>query len=788
MLTGKSSDELGGINKDELSVIAMSAASSVGICSIIDFCSSSLAKLSDAVAALSCEAAMVDPAVFSLSPSGEGFFVKDETDVAGDMRALLFGSKLVGKASSWPFTEIPTIHGSFREAVNSLHRRIRVELNSVINTRNAREGVVSYGKEKALLASVAPLATAVLSMSEISLGRTEAVVALLGSEELQKTIKEEFEKKCPSLDELHCIVEKLPLGSDTVPFLHNVNELVKKFGKILSWEMVMSLYAIEMGDSVDKQEVGSGNCMKNGGESTKDEKKSEKKKSKKKTLGRGTSIVRQILMDWFRSTNVAAIDNVSALAQWAEQPSPCFDLDDAVLGTILDKIKETVERNETRRLPKIPKGTRDFGRDQMAIRVRAFSIITRVFRKHGAVALDTPVFELRETLTGKYGEDSKLIYDLADQGGELCSLRYDLTVPFARHVAMNNISSLKRYQIAKVYRRDNPAKGRYREFYQCDFDIAGQYDLMAPDFEVIKILIELLDELDIGDYEVKVNHRRLLDGMLEICGVPPEKIRTVCSSIDKLDKQSFEQVKKELVDEKGLATETADRIGIFVKKRGSSLELLSELKDMNSPFLGHSGSSSALNELELLFKALGKSKSLGKIVFDLSLARGLDYYTGVIFEAVFKGATQIGSIAAGGRYDNLVGMFSGKQVPAVGVSLGIERVFTIMEQLQKERNEVIRATDTQILVAILNRDLLVASELASELWNANIETEFEMNARVRNHIDLAVKSGIPWVLFVGESELKSGVLKLKNIKTHQEQDISRERFVEEIQCRLINNV
>jgi len=255
----------------------------------------------------------------------------------------------------------------------------------------------------------------------------------------------------------------------------------------------------------------------------------------------------------------------------------------------------------------------------MAIRERAFSIITDVFKMHGATALDTPVFELRETLMGKYGEDSKLIYDLADQvlfqhpctlflglmyylakeicscfdchartltiiypcevkdciailghsshyfvavfpcivlnvlpsnnlqGGELCSLRYDLTVPFARYVAMNNISALKRYQIAKVYRRDNPSKGRYREFYQCDFDIAGVYEPMEPDFEVIKVLTELLNQLDIGTYEIKLNHRKLLDGMLEICSVPPQKFRTVCSSIDKLDKQTFEQVKKELV-------------------------------------------------------------------------------------------------------------------------------------------------------------------------------------------------------------------------------------------------
>ncbi|KAL5655517.1 hypothetical protein ACJX0J_034836, partial [Zea mays] len=348
-----------------------------------------------------------------------------------------------------------------------------------------------------------------------------------------------------------------------------------------------------------------------------------------------------------------------------------------------------------RRLPKIPKGTRDFGKEQMAIRERAFSIITSVFKMHGATALDTPVFELRETLMGKYGEDSKLIYDLADQGGELCSLRYDLTVPFARYVAMNSISALKRYQIAKVYRRDNPSKGRYREFYQCDFDIAGVYEPMEPDFEVIKVLTELLNQLDIGTYEIKLNHRKLLDGMLEICGVPPQKFRTVCSSIDKLDKQTFEQVKKELVDEKGISNETADEIGNLVKTRGAPLEVLMELRKDSSKFMNNEGSVAALNELEILFKALDKANAIDKIVFDLSLARGLDYYTGVIYEAVFKGSAQVGSIAAGGRYDNLVGMFSGKQIPAVGVSLGIERVFAIMEQQEKERNEKIRPTETQ---------------------------------------------------------------------------------------------
>ncbi|XP_049287291.1 histidine--tRNA ligase, cytoplasmic-like [Anopheles funestus] len=189
-------------------------------------------------------------------------------------------------------------------------------------------------------------------------------------------------------------------------------------------------------------------------------------------------------------------------------------------------------------LLKTPKGTRDHGPKAMAIRQRLLNQIIGVFRKHGAETIDTPVFELKAVLTGKYGENAKLIYDLKDQGGELLALRYDLTVPFARYVSMSNISTIKRYHIAKVYRRDNPQmmRGRYREFYQCDFDIAGPYDPMLSDAECVKVVCEILHEVDVGEFIVKLNHRKLLDGIFQLCGVPMEKFRNVCSSIDKLDK------------------------------------------------------------------------------------------------------------------------------------------------------------------------------------------------------------------------------------------------------------
>merc|ERR1711937_994890 len=199
---------------------------------------------------------------------------------------------------------------------------------------------------------------------------------------------------------------------------------------------------------------------------------------------------------------------------------------------------------------KNPKGTRDFHPSQMAVRNKVFAEITSVFKKHGAETIDTPVFELRDTLTDKYGEDSKLIYNLEDQGGEILSLRYDLTVPFARYCGMNKIEQIKRYHIAKVYRRDQPAieRGRFREFYQCDFDIAGTFENMVPDAEILKIMSEIIGDkkLNLGKFTIKVNDRKILDGMLKGCGVSDDKIRSVCSAVDKLDKKSWADVKCEM--------------------------------------------------------------------------------------------------------------------------------------------------------------------------------------------------------------------------------------------------
>jgi histidyl-tRNA synthetase len=336
------------------------------------------------------------------------------------------------------------------------------------------------------------------------------------------------------------------------------------------------------------------------------------------------------------------------------------------------------------RKPKIAKGTRDYLPEQMMIRDQAFQIIRRVFKSHGAVEIDTPVFELKETLTGKYGEDSKLIYDLADQGGELLALRYDLTVPFARFLSLNSVGNIKRFHIGKVYRRDQPqlSKGRYREFYQCDFDIAGTYGRMVPDSECLCVASEILASLPIGNFGIKLNHRRLLDAILDLCGVPADKFRTICSAVDKLDKEPWSEVKREMVEDKGLDAAVADKIGTFVVQKGEPWVLYKELMDTKA-FGNHKGALEAMEDLRILFEFLEAMDKLKYISFDLSLARGLDYYTGVIYEAVcMNGNTQVGSIGGGGRYDTLVSMFqeAGNNTPCVGVSVGIERVFTLMEE------------------------------------------------------------------------------------------------------------
>ncbi|XP_012136357.1 histidine--tRNA ligase isoform X2 [Megachile rotundata] len=471
--------------------------------------------------------------------------------------------------------------------------------------------------------------------------------------------------------------------------------------------------------------------------------------------------------------------------------------DDVKIAEEIPKLSEEKARSEegknvasSKVILKTPKGTRDYGPEQMALRLGVLDKIITVFKKHGAETIDTPVFELKEILTGKYGEDSKLIYDLKDQGGEILALRYDLTVPFARYLAMGKISTIKRYHIAKVYRRDNPAttKGRYREFYQCDFDIAGQYDPMIPDAECIRIVSEALQLLDVGPYAIKLNHRSLLDGIFAACGVSQEKFRTVCSSIDKLDKSPWSEVRNELVEEKGLDESIAERIGTYVSRSGG-VELIDELRN-DADLMKQASVVKGLECMELLFKYCDIFQVQDKVVFDLSLARGLDYYTGVIFEAILTGDdVGVGSVAGGGRYDNLVGMFDSKKksVPCVGLSLGVERIFSVLEAKLNREGSKIRTTEVQVFVASAQKNLHEERmRILSTLWDAGLKVEhsYKKNAKLLAQLHHCEENNIPLVVIIGEGELARGEVTLRDVASRAEVSIPRTNLIEEIRKRL----
>lgn len=424
----------------------------------------------------------------------------------------------------------------------------------------------------------------------------------------------------------------------------------------------------------------------------------------------------------------------------------------------------------------------------MAIREKVFSTITRVFKRHGAVTIDTPVFELKEVLMGKYGEDSKLIYDLQDQGGELCSLRYDLTVPFARYLAMNKgFSSMKRYQIAKVYRRDQPAltKGRFREFYQCDFDVAGAgMAPLLPDAEVFKVIAECLQELDVGPFVIKCNHRLVLDGLFEWCGVGEDKFRAVCSAVDKLDKTPWNEVRREIIEEKGIAAEVADRIGSYVERRGG-IQLVRDL--LNSPIAENPRAKQGLEELLVLGRYFEIFEIDQVVSFDMSLARGLDYYTGAILEAVLVGA-EVGSVAGGGRYDNLVGMFSksDQQIPCVGASVGVERIFSILEA--RADKEQVKASPVQVYVVAAGGDLVEERmKLCLCLWKAGISAEMSQKKKLKtlDQFNFCEKNRIPLAIVMGPSELEAGKIKIRDIQERNETEVAfDDSLVSEIKRRL----
>ena len=290
------------------------------------------------------------------------------------------------------------------------------------------------------------------------------------------------------------------------------------------------------------------------------------------------------------------------------------------------------------------------------------------------------------------------------------------------------------------------ARGRFREFYQCDFDIAGLYGLMIPDAEVLKVFDQIFTALDIGPFVIKVNNRKLLDAMVEKAKCPKDKYKLICSSIDKLDKEPWEVVKDELINQKGLSEQMCADLYKFVQLKsepGKAMELLEKMC-RDKLFEGSEMGDQALKEMGLLFNFLKDLDALSNISFDLSMARGLDYYTGLIFEAVLisESGKGVGSVCGGGRYDNLVGMFSGKKIPAIGGSVGIERILSILEA-KYQKSGTVRTNSCECYVASIGSDLTSKRfEILNQLWNADIkaETSYKTKPKTARQIEHVLKA------------------------------------------------
>jgi histidyl-tRNA synthetase len=410
------------------------------------------------------------------------------------------------------------------------------------------------------------------------------------------------------------------------------------------------------------------------------------------------------------------------------------------------------------------RGTRDLLPEVMHRRLHVIGIIRELFARHGFEPLETPAIERIETLMGKYGDEGeKLIFRILERGeggreGKAdMALRYDLTVPLARVVAMNGALPLpfKRYQIQPVWRADRPQKGRFREFYQCDADIVGSTSRVA-DAECVALADAAISALGFTQFEVRLNHRQLLRAMVAAAGAP-EREGEVLVAVDKLDKIGKDGVSKELL-ERGFPQEVVDRLWTLLAAPGDL--------DATAAAIGEGATAAAdeLREVLVNARALGASH----VVFDATLARGLGYYTGPVFEAVLTDGG-VGSVSGGGRYDGLVGMFSGRAVPAVGVSLGLERLLVVME----ERGMLpVSSTLTRALVTCFSADTQAdALALAGRLRAAGVATESWLGApgQLGKQFKYAGGKGIPFAIVRGPEEIAAGTAMVKDLRSGQQQ-------------------
>lgn len=332
------------------------------------------------------------------------------------------------------------------------------------------------------------------------------------------------------------------------------------------------------------------------------------------------------------------------------------------------------------------------------------------------------------------------------------------------------------------------ARGRMREFYQCDFDIAGEYDAMIPDAEILRIMVEVFDGVGLGpDVAIKLNHRKVLDGMFAVCGVPGDKTRAISSAVDKLDKLPWDEVRKEML-EKGLEPDVADRIGVYTRNSGSLADIIAYIKG-EPELCANELVGQGLADMDLLLSYLSAFGVADKVTFDLALARGLDYYTGLIYEAVIElpgersTETRIGSIAAGGRYDDLVGMYGRRKIPCIGVSFGVDRIFTILKQRHEDQKVRARSVDVYVMAfgAGKNGLLVERMRVADALWRAGISAEFSAKVRPKlpQQFKAAEAAGVPLAVILGEDELAAGKVRVKTLGLPEDHPEKEGRLVDQ---------
>ena len=446
--------------------------------------------------------------------------------------------------------------------------------------------------------------------------------------------------------------------------------------------------------------------------------------------------------------------------------------------------------------PSIPKGTRDFTPLEMARRTHIFDTTRKIFKIHGFLPIETPAMENLSSLMGKYGEEGdKLLFKILNSGdfkgkltpGELSDtpsgrlgtlisekgLRYDLTVPFARFVVQHRDEitfPFKRYQIQPVWRADRPQRGRYREFYQCDVDVIGSNSLLN-EFELIQIIDEVFEALDLK-VVIKLNNRKVLAGIVQVIG-EPERMIDITVAIDKLEKIGMEKVKAEL-EQKGLKAAAIEKLEPVLKMKGSSEEKLGKLETfLESSDTGLQG----LAELKKLFAYMETGTPGADVELDLTLARGLNYYTGSIIE-VKSTEIEIGSICGGGRYDDLTGIFGMEGVSGVGVSFGADRIYDVLLQLGRfpERSDL----DTTLLfVNFGDRETEFILPILGRLREKGISSEiYPDQAKMKKQLNYANSLNIPYVALVGEQELKDGVITLKEMDSGNQEQLTPDQLLE----------